>query len=244
MITRTYSIDYTASGDTIGSPSTSNGAIAKLDAEDDLIYNYLNLIQQSYYGATEPNSPVAGQLWFDSVNVVLKQYDGSSWSAVASSSGISNLVEDTSPQLGGFLDLNQFYVSLNPSPTSNLGFNGIGETATAGDNLVIGDVCYLNADGTYHKAVATAVGTTAGILRMATATIASAATGVFLKDGYIRYDTWAWGTKGAELYVGTSGGSPTSTRPSTTGQFVRIVGHALTSHILEFHPSETYIQLP
>jgi hypothetical protein len=45
----------------------------------------------------------AGDLWYDNVNNFLKFYDGSTWNTI-SSGGIGNVVEDTTPQLGGTLD--------------------------------------------------------------------------------------------------------------------------------------------
>ena len=54
-----------------------------------------------------PSSPSAGDLWYDSSSTVLKHYNGSAWVAVTSAStGISDVVDDTTPQLGGDLDAN------------------------------------------------------------------------------------------------------------------------------------------
>jgi hypothetical protein len=47
----------------------------------------------------------AGDLYYNSVATVLKYYTGSAWIAVTSG-GITDLVQDTSPQLGGMLDVN------------------------------------------------------------------------------------------------------------------------------------------
>jgi hypothetical protein len=52
-----------------------------------------------------PGSPQAGHLWSDTGGNILKHYNGStsSWDQV-SSTGISNVVDDITPQLGGDLD--------------------------------------------------------------------------------------------------------------------------------------------
>jgi hypothetical protein len=47
----------------------------------------------------------AGDLYYNSVGTVLKYYTGSAWVAITSG-GITDLVQDTTPQLGGMLDVN------------------------------------------------------------------------------------------------------------------------------------------
>ena len=54
--------------------------------------------------ATQPSSPSTGDLWFDTTNNVLKNYNGTIWAGITSNSGISDVVSDTTPQLGGALD--------------------------------------------------------------------------------------------------------------------------------------------
>ena len=54
--------------------------------------------------STAPSSPSEGDLWYDSSANILKYYTGSTWSSI--SPGIADVVSDTSPQLGGALDLN------------------------------------------------------------------------------------------------------------------------------------------
>ena len=53
---------------------------------------------------SNPGSPSAGDLWYDSGNNVLKYYTGSAWASI--SAGISDIASDTSPELGGHLDCN------------------------------------------------------------------------------------------------------------------------------------------
>ena len=54
--------------------------------------------------ANQPSSPSNGDLWFDTTNNVLKNYNGTIWAGITSNSGIASVVDDTSPQLGGTLD--------------------------------------------------------------------------------------------------------------------------------------------
>ena len=46
-----------------------------------------------------------GDLWYDSTNNVLKYYNGTIWTVTAAA-GLSNIIEDTTPELGGHLDCN------------------------------------------------------------------------------------------------------------------------------------------
>jgi len=54
--------------------------------------------------SSAPGSPSEGDLWYDSTNNVLKYYTGSIFASIAA--GISDVVSDTSPALGGNLDCN------------------------------------------------------------------------------------------------------------------------------------------
>jgi len=57
--------------------------------------------------SSAPSSPSEGDLWYDSTSNVLKVHNGSSFVAVTSATaGITDVADDTTPQLGGDLDLN------------------------------------------------------------------------------------------------------------------------------------------
>ena len=57
-------------------------------------------------GSSDPHSaPKTGKLWYDTNNTILKYNNGTSWNNI-SDGGIENLVEDTTPELGGNLDCN------------------------------------------------------------------------------------------------------------------------------------------
>ena len=55
---------------------------------------------------TAPGSPSAGDLWFDTANTTLKNYNGAAWLGITSNSGIQNVADDTSPELAAALDCN------------------------------------------------------------------------------------------------------------------------------------------
>ena len=238
----TTAIDYIA--DRIGKDSASIGAIKKLDVDRILLMAIVSLLQSNYSDTEEPNGPVEGQIWWDKTAGYHKKYSGATWSALASAAGISNLSEDTTPDLGGILLFNNFAMQLTAPLTADHTWTGLTVSATAGENLTIGQLCYFKSDGKFWLADSDTVTTTKGMLAMATATIAAAAAGIFLLYGVLRDDTFAY-TIGAELFVHTTGGVPTQTAPTGLGDVQRIIGHAFpNADTIFFHPpSADYIEI-
>jgi len=124
--------------------------------------------------------------------------------------------------------------------TKDINPSGINNSFTAGENLSSGDLCYLKDDGKMWKADADAEATADTLLALSTATISADATGVFLLFG--KYTTSGL-TAGAVQYVDTTAGAITETKPSGTGDIVRIVGYALSTTILFFDTDKTYIEV-
>ena len=160
---------------------------------------------------------------------------------------IGNVVDDTTPELGGDLDLKDYEILIDATPDTNLTGSGIKasfQNDNAG-NMVVGDVGYIASDGHVEFAKADAVGTMPGIV-MALATIATTASGDFMIHGVVRQDTWNW-TPGANIYVSTTGTSTntlTATAPSGSGEQVQIVGIALTADTILFNPSPIVEAIP
>ena len=80
------------------------GSIANVNTVSGSINNVNTFVNVYTISQNAPNSPSSGDLWYDSTNNVLKNYNGSAWIAITASSGIANVVDDTTPQLGGDLD--------------------------------------------------------------------------------------------------------------------------------------------
>ena len=59
--------------------------------------------------SSAPGSPTEGDLWYDSTTNVLKYYTGSIFASI--SAGISDVVSDSSPQLGGALDCQNNHIN-------------------------------------------------------------------------------------------------------------------------------------
>jgi hypothetical protein len=157
---------------------------------------------------------------------------------------ITDVVDDTSPQLGGTLDINEKSVQFEfGTLTDDHTASGDIISATAGENVAFGDVCYFKSDGKFWKTDADAVATAKGMLAMAIATISADAAGLFLVKGLARDDTWDW-TVAAELYLDTAtAGGLTETAPSGDEDIVRIAGYAKAADYVWFDPDKSYVEV-
>ena len=150
------------------------------------------------------------------------------------------VVDDTTPQLGGDLDLNQFYLQLDPTPTANLTGSGIMASVTVDSNAIgVGALLYMAADGNYDETDADAVGTMP-CSAMALETLTG--TKEVLLQGYMRDDTWTW-TRGGVLYASTTPGEMNQTAPSGSGDQVQIVGIATGVTTIYFNPNLSLIEI-
>ena len=84
--------------------NTVAGSIANVNTVGGSINNVNTFVNVYSISASAPSSPSAGDLWFDTSQNQLKNYNGSAWLAITASSGIQNVVDDATPQLGGALD--------------------------------------------------------------------------------------------------------------------------------------------
>ena len=125
--------------------------------------------------------------------------------------------------------------------------SGITATFTAGEDLVRGEVVYFKAsDSKLWKAVASAAGTMP-VLAMAAADISADATGVFLLHGFLQDNgTFPSYTVGATVYAPeaetSSQNVPEEAAPDSDGDFVQVLGFAVTANSLYFNPSNDVIE--
>jgi len=89
--------------------------------------------------SSAPGSPSEGDLWYDSTNNVLKYHTGSAFSVIAA--GLGEVADDTSPTLGGNLDVggnsivsvSNADITIAPNGSGEINLNGTVNT----DNLTI-----------------------------------------------------------------------------------------------------------
>ena len=153
---------------------------------------------------------------------------------------ISDVVEDTTPQLGGDLDLNQKYIQLVMSPAADHKGSGFMAPVTVDVNAYgIGAALYLASDGHYEEADADAAVTMPCV---AIALEAGTGTKKVLFSGVMRDDSWTF-TPGGAVYVSTTAGTLSTTAPTGTGKQVQKVGIAITADIVLLNISLDIIEL-
>lgn len=161
---------------------------------------------------------------------------------------ISDVVDDTTPQLGGPLDANGQNITdvheirLDGLPDTDHTANGpTTDTFAAGYSSAIGDLVYMGSGGKWLEADASAVATCGGMLALALeAKTDTQAMKVALAGSFVRDDTWAW-TVGATLYASETLGAITETAPTTADAVVRVVGFAVSADVMYFNPSSDHI---
>ena len=131
-------------------------------------------------------------------------------------------------------------IILDAEPGTDHYATGIIASMQAGEAISAFELVYIHSDGDLMKADASATGTMPAI-GIATAAISDTAYGNILLRGFVRDDTWNW-TPGGRLYVSETAGAITQTAPSDDGDFIQVVGIALTADIGYFTFDTTTIE--
>lgn len=197
-------------------------------------------------------TPTEGDLWRESDG--LKYYDGTTEHNLIAA--LENVVEDTTPELGGDLDSNgkdiilgdavthTSSILLNDSALSDEKWSGTTIKGTGGDTSAVGDLMYLKtADGEWYKTDGILDGTdTAFALKLGVCVLATtdgAATEILL-DGVIASAAFPTLTIGAPVYMSDTAGDMVVAQPSTTNFAIRVLGYAVSATVLHFQPSNDY----
>lgn len=88
--------------------NSAAAAAASFDAFDDI---YLGSKASDPTLDNDGDPLVEGQIYWNNVSNNLRIYDGAAWQSYSPTGGITAIVQDTSPQLGGNLDLNSFVIT-------------------------------------------------------------------------------------------------------------------------------------
>jgi len=132
--------------------------------------------------------------------------------------GDQDVVDDTTPQLGGNLDWNGKALFI------------AGQTVGGSD----GNLVYLSGADTWTQADADAEASCSKQLGIRLSSTTVLTHGIWTTTGL---------TAGSIYYASATAGGITTTAPSTTGQIVRIVGTALTTTELFFNPDMTFVEV-
>lgn len=148
--------------------------------------------------------------------------------------GISNIIEDTIPQLGGDLDTNQKNIELQSVPTNSEEANGIIATMTVDANATgFGAALHMDIDEHWIEADADSTDT---MPCQALALETGTGSKKVLLRGFIRDDSWDWDV-GGSIYVSTVSGVLTQITASGTGDQVQAVGYATHADRMFFNPT-------
>ena len=153
---------------------------------------------------------------------------------------IDSVYDDKSPELGGDLDLGDYNVVLNTTPSGNyihgytVGWSGDISTMQVDLNDTgVGCPLHMKSNGHWEQCTAAS-----GSTQMPCAALAleeSTGTKKILWKGLIRRGSWSW-TPGNVIYVSTVDGALASAAPTVSGSWKQAVGIAIASDVIKFDP--------
>lgn len=157
------------------------------------------------------------------------------------SCAICEVVEDTTPELGGNLEVGSNLLLLETTPDNDtihgydIGYSGEASEVYVFDNPT-GFACplYIKSDGTWAATTA-ASGTTSMPCGALALEEDDQAVKTVLWEGNIRKSTWNW-TPGDIIYVSTVEGAIANAKP-TGGAWVQPIGYAISQDTIKFDPN-------
>ena len=163
-------------------------------------------------------------------------------------SGISSVLEDTAPQLGGDLDTNGKNVLFAKTANTDHSVNGDIVKFGGTNGMTQGDLYYYTSSGTWAQANASAEATSGACLLAIALGAQSDVNGMLLRGIYTMDANAIDGTEatGDELYVSAANaGHVTSAPPTAQNHVVRVIGYCLdgTNGQIWFNPSNDFIKL-
>jgi len=105
-------------------------AAASADNFDDV---YLGAKSSDPSTDNDGDALAAGMLYFNTTSDALKVYNGTAWQTVTAGSILSAIVDDTTPQLGGNLDMNGQDIVTTSNADIDLAPNGTGKVVVKGN---------------------------------------------------------------------------------------------------------------
>lgn len=155
---------------------------------------------------------------------------------------ISSMVQDTTPQLGGNLDLNSKYIQATPTPGSDhTGAGGFRYLVTAGQNVSAMHGARVKPDGTWAMTDADFLSTGLGVGIFLSTVASNGTVGVLSPYPILRDDTWNW-TVGAPVYHSTTTGDFTQTPPAGASDYVVVAGIPTHADRMLYTPGYCYIK--
>lgn len=145
----------------------------------------------------------------------------------------------------GFVLADAKYITFTDPSVSHT-YSGFVKSCLAHENLVFGDVCFINGDEELVKANGAAIATMPAVC-MAVATINADASGLCLFWGFVHDDTFAFAHTGGiannVVISESTAGLATTTVPTGSSAVVQVLGHALATDEMFFNPNLEVIEL-
>jgi hypothetical protein len=120
-------------------------------------------------------------------------------------------------------------------------------SGTAGANITVGQLCYMNTAGRWRPADADTNPASTTLLGICLLSASGLGSTFMLLKGFVQTDYSLGSTPGEPLYIepgtGAGAGYVTPTVPTTPGQFVRIIGHTHNSTTIRFNPDNIWVEL-
>lgn len=129
-------------------------------------------------------------------------------------------------------------------PASDDTYEGeVSNDLNAGDTIAQWDLLYLDStSGRWEFADADSATTAGGVLlALATASGTDGNPLNVIFRGIVRNDGWTWSGVGKPLYVSTTAGAMTETKPSGTDDVIRVVGYTLSDDCIYFNPENDWV---
>jgi hypothetical protein len=118
---------------------------------------------------------------------------------------------------------------------------------TAGANITVGQLCYMNTAGRWRPADADANPASTTLLGICLLSASGLGTTFILLKGFVETSYSLGSTPGEPLYIepasGAGAGYVTPIVPTTAGQFVRLIGHTHNGTTIRFNPDNIWIEL-
>ena len=150
---------------------------------------------------------------------------------------MANLSEDTTPQAGGNVDMQQFYILIDDALGTDHDYSGIVDSANVGETVVFGELLYYDWTAVeWKKAKADIVGTTPA-MRIALEGKDDGQACLMLVQGYIRDDS-AFDFGASRVFLNDDvAGTCDDTAPAESGDQIQMVGIAISADKMFFCPS-------
>ena len=136
-------------------------------------------------------------------------------------------------------------VTLTKTPADHAGSGTVVEMTAGTGGMAIGDVGFINSAGKVQRGKADDISTSGVTYLCLESSLAADASGLFLRRGIFRDDTWNW-TIGQPIYLsttGTAGNTLTQTAPSGSLEVVQVLAVALTADVIDFDPNIAMVTL-